>query len=174
VEAKELSRKYATAVFSQALEKWVNVLRVVNDKLSDDPALAQTVQDSSLTFAERQKSLDGVIPESGDQYTRNFLYAMLKEGDVALLPQVLTELDYMMRGGPQVQIATITTALELSDEDKEQFREKLRQKYGDDLEFEFNVDSSIVGGAVVQMGDKVIDGSVATRLESMKNLLGVR
>jgi F-type H+-transporting ATPase subunit delta len=174
VEAKALSRKYATAVFSQALEKWVSTLRVVSDKLSEDAALANTLQDSDLTFAERKKALDGVIPDSSDQYARNFLHAMLKNGDMALLPQVLAQLGYMMSGGPQVQVATITTAFELADEEKEEFRKKLRQKYGEELELEFNKDESLVGGAVVQMGDKVIDGSVATRLSSMRNLLGVR
>ena len=50
----------------------------------------------------------------------------------------------------------------------------LRDQYGENLEFVFNVDSTILGGAVVQIGDKVIDGSISTRLESMGNILGVK
>jgi F-type H+-transporting ATPase subunit delta len=80
----------------------------------------------------------------------------------------------MMAGGPLVQVARVTTALELPDSDKEQFRQELRQKYGEELEFAFYTDPTIIGGAIVQIGDKVIDGSVATRLKSMGNLLGVK
>ena len=73
-----------------------------------------------------------------------------------------------------MQVARVTTAAALSDNEKEQFRQKLRAKYGESLEFVFNVDAAIIGGAIVQVGDKVIDGSLATRLESMSNLLGIK
>ncbi len=174
MKAQELSRKYATAVFSQALDKWLGAVRAVNDRLASDSALVDTLKDSSRSFAERQQALDKAIPESSDQEIRNFFYTMLKDGNIALLPDVLADLDRMVRGGPQVQVAIVTTALSLSDEEKDQFRDKLKQKYGDDLEFLFNVDPSIIGGAVVQVGDKIMDGSVATRLGAMKNVLGVK
>ena len=91
-----------------------------------------------------------------------------------MLGDVLAELDRMTRGGPQVQVAIVTTALPLSDGEKDQLRQSLRKKYGEGLEFTFKVDSSIVGGVIVQVGDKIIDGSVQTRLQSMSNLLGVK
>ena len=174
MKAQELSRKYATAVFSQAMDKWLGAVRAVNDRLASDSALADTLKDSGRSFAERQQALDKAIPESSDREIRNFFYTMLKDGNIALLPDVLADLDRMVRGGPQVQVAIVTTALNLSDEEKEQFRDKLKQKYGDDLEFLFNVDPSLIGGAVVQVGDKIMDGSVATRLGAMKNVLGVK
>jgi F-type H+-transporting ATPase subunit delta len=174
VKAQELSRKYATAVFSQALEKWLGAVRAVNDRLASDSTLADTLEDSSRSFTERQQALDKVIPEGSDKEIRNFFYTMLKDDNIALLPDVLADLDRMVRGGPQVQVAIVTTALSLSDKEKEQFRDKLAKKYDDDLEFLFNVDPSIIGGAIVQVGDKIMDGSVATRLGAMKNVLGVK
>lgn len=174
MEAQELSRKYAGAVFSQALEPWLVALRTVQEKLADDSALATGLANSDRSFAERQKELDQIIPKDSNQYVRNFFYVMLKEGDIQLLGDVLGELDRMTRGGPQVQVAIVTTALPVSDGEKDQFRQKLRKKYGEGLEFMFKVDSSIVGGVIVQVGDKIIDGSVQTRLESMSNLLGVK
>ena len=90
------------------------------------------------------------------------------------MEKVLLDLEHMAQGGPQVQVAHVTTAVALSDSEKEKFRKKLRSQYGDNLEFVFRVDQSILGGAIVQVGDKVIDGSVATRLEAMSNALGVK
>ena len=174
MKAQELSRKYATAVFSQALEQWLTPLRTVQDKLVNNTALAQKLQDSGQSFSNRQKDLDSIVPAGVGQHVRNFLYTMVKEGDIGLLGEVINEMDRMTRGGPQVQVAHVTTALSLSDEEKEKFRQKLRDKYGQGLEFIFNVDSAIVGGVIIQIGDKVIDGSVAARLESMSNLLGVK
>jgi len=174
VKAQELSHKYATAVFSQALEKWLTTLGSVQDKLDSDPALSGKLQDSDRSFSDRQKELDAVVPGDSDQYTRNFLYTMLKDGNIGLLGDVIDELERMSRSGPLVQVARVTTAFSLSDDDKEQFRQRLRSKYGENLEFVFSVDSALIGGAIVQVGDKVIDGSVATRLEAMSNRLGVK
>ncbi len=174
MKAQELSRKYATAVFSLALEKWFGTLHAVQDKLAESPDLAESLQDKDRSFGDRQKKLDQLIPDDSDQSVRNFLYTLLKNGDIGLLEKVLLDLEHMAQGGPQVQVAHVTTAVALSDSEKEKFREKLRSQYGDNLEFVFRVDQSILGGAIVQVGDKVIDGSVATRLEAMSNALGVK
>jgi F-type H+-transporting ATPase subunit delta len=174
VKAQTLSHNYATAVFSLALEKWLPPLNTVQDRLADNPQLAEGLQDPGRSFSQRQKELDEIIPAGSEQAVRNFLYTLLKEGHIGLLGEVLADLERMSRGGPQVKVARVTTAITLADSDKEQFRRKLRAKYGDDLEFAFHVDPSIVGGAVVQVGDQVIDGSVATRLEAMSNALGVK
>lgn len=174
MKAQELSRKYATAVFGLALEHWLNTLNRVQDKLAENPDLAARLQDENRSFSDKQKELDQLIPKDSDQRVRNFLYTLLKNGDLGLLHQVLVDLEYMMEGGPQVQVAQVTTAIALTDNEKEKFRQKLRSQYGDNLEFVFRIDQSILGGAIVQVGDKVIDGSVATRLEAMSNALGVK
>jgi F-type H+-transporting ATPase subunit delta len=174
VKAQELSRKYATAVFGLALEKWLAVLRAVQERLANDATLLQNLQNSEQPFSQRQGVLDQLIPAGTDQQIRNFLYTILRDGDIGLLHEVINELDRMTRGGPQVQVARVTTALPLSESDKEQFRDKLRQKYGQNLDFSFHVDPALMGGAVIQVGDQIIDASVATRLESLSSRLGVK
>jgi F-type H+-transporting ATPase subunit delta len=174
VKAQELSKKYASAIFSLALEKWLAALNAVQDKLTEEPNVAQSLANDQRSFAERQKELDSIIPADSDQSIRNFFYTLLKNGDINLLGSVLSDLGQMSRGGPLVKSAEVTTAVALSDEEKDQVRQKLRAQYGAGLEFNFTVDPAIIGGAVVQVGDKIIDGSVATRLEAMKNVLGVK
>lgn len=173
MKAQELSRKYAVAIFSLALDKWLTALKVVQDKLADSPKLVENLQNMDRPFGDRQKELDQIIPGDSDHGVRNFLYTLLKNGDIGILGEVLADIERMTRGGPQVQVAYVTTAISLSDSDKNQFRQKLRAQYGDNLEFVFNTDPAIIGGAIVQVGDKIIDGSVATRLEAMSNALGI-
>ncbi len=174
MKAPELSRKYALAIFSQALEKWLSPLNAVQGELAGNAALLTGLEDSSRSFSQKQADLDKLIPAGTDQPVRNFLYTLLQEDDMALLPDVIAELERMTRGGPQVQVARVTTAVELSDEEKDRFRQKLRTKYGQNLDFVFNVDPGIYGGVIVQIGDKVIDGSIAARLEALGQALGVR
>jgi F-type H+-transporting ATPase subunit delta len=174
VKAQELSRKYATAVFSLALESWLNPLNVVQAELANNSTLLASLQDKDRSFGERQKALDRVISGDSSQQVRNFLYALLKDGDIGLLGEIVAELERMVRGGPLVQVARVTTALPLSEKEKAEFHQRLTAQYGENLAFDFIVDPAILGGAVVQVGDKVIDGSVATRLAAMSNALGVK
>ena len=174
MEARELSKKYATAIFSLALENWLTILGAVQEKLAGSADLAKNLDDSSRSFADRQDLLDGIIPADSDQTVRNFLYTLLKNGDVSLLSNVLVDLGQMSRGGTLAQVAYVTTAIALTDDEKERFRKKLQAEYDPNLEISFEVDSAILGGAIVQIGDKLIDGSVQTRLEAMKNMLGVK
>jgi F-type H+-transporting ATPase subunit delta len=149
-------------------------LRSVQERLASDAGLLQKLQNQESSFSERQQALDQAIPAGSDQQIRNFLYTMLKDGDLELLGETINDLDRMMRGGPQVQIARVTTAVPLSDSEKDQFRATVRQKYGSNLEFSFQIDPALIGGAVIQVGDQIIDGSVATRLESLSSRLGVK
>jgi F-type H+-transporting ATPase subunit delta len=174
VKAQELSRKYAGAVFSLALESWLSSLNTVKSELAGNLALVASLQDKDRSFSERQQGLDKLIPSDSSQPVRNFLYTLLRDGDIGLLGEIIAELEHMVRGGPSVQVARVTTALPLSDGEKDQFRQKLAAQYGEALEFDFQVDPAILGGAIVQVGDKVIDGSVATRLASMSTALGVK
>jgi F-type H+-transporting ATPase subunit delta len=174
VKAQTLSRKYATAVFSLALESWLGPLNAVQAELAGNPTLMGTLQDKDRPFSERQNALDKIIPGDSSQQVRNFLYTLLKDGDIGLLGEVMGELERMVRGGPRVQVARVTTALPLSEQEKDAFRQQLAVQYGESLEFDFDVDPAILGGAIVQVGDKVIDGSVATRLAAMSNALGVK
>lgn len=169
---QQLSHDYATAIFNLALENWLLVLKRVQDSLQRDAALLAKLTDTTQTFQDRQKLLNPLIPTDSSTQIQNFLYTLLKEGQIELLGDVLADLERMLQGGPQVQIAYVTTAYMLAEEEKDKFRQKLRAKHGDNVEFVFNVDKSIIGGAVVQIGDKLIDGTVSTRFEAMKNLLG--
>ncbi len=174
MKAQTLSRKYAMAVFSLALEKWLISLKTVADRLADNPPLAERVADADRAFGERKQELDGLLPADSEPIVRNFFYTLLENGDIGMLGDVLAELERISSGGPQVQTAWVTTAIELSEAEKENFRQTLRQRHGDNLEFVFNINPSIIGGVIVQVGDKVMDGSVATRLEALGNAVGVK
>lgn len=175
MKAPELSQNYAAAIFSLALEKWLVALNAVQNELARNSALLESLQSSARPFSDKQKDLDRFIPANSSQEIRNFLYTLLRNNDINLLGEVITTLERMIRGGgPRTQVARVTTATPLSESDQDEFQQKLRRQYGESLEFDFVVDPAIIGGAIVQIGDRVMDGSVATRLEAMSNTLGIK
>ena len=86
MKAQELSQQYATAIFSLALEKWLSALSTVQNRLADNPKLAESLQDTDRLFADKQKDLDGIVPADSDQNVRNFLYTLVKNGDSGKRP----------------------------------------------------------------------------------------
>lgn len=94
--------------------------------------------------------------------------------DPNLQRQVLHHLDAMLRGGDQDR-ALVTSAVALTPDERAALEQKLRAKFGRDLAFEYRVDPALLGGIVAKVGDKIIDGSLASRLNAMQEaLLGAR
>jgi ATP synthase F1 delta subunit len=67
--------------------------------------------------------------------------------------------------------AEITSAIALSDDEKEQIRKRLIAEHGEGLSFTFEVDPALLGGLRVRVGDRLIDNSVASRLATLREAL---
>ena len=118
-------------------------------------------QVAALAMAAAQK----LIGESLDQQRQHSLidefFSGVKAGKVTVL-----ESDSLSGAS-----AEVTSALPLTAEEKETIRQDLLAKTGTQATVTFRVDPSILGGLVVRVGDKVLDGSVAGQLETMRQSL---
>ncbi|MBS1253739.1 MAG: ATP synthase subunit delta [Anaerolineales bacterium] len=77
-----------------------------------------------------------------------------------------------MRGEEsKARAARITSAVQLTEEERSRLEQSLGRRFGDDLQFEYRVDDSILGGVIVRVGDRVIDGSVASKLAALRERL---
>lgn len=72
---------------------------------------------------------------------------------------------------PRDRLVRVRSAVPLTEEEKSALRGKITRRFGHNLEFQFEVDESILGGVVVRVGDKVIDGSVAGKLAALRESL---
>ena len=167
---------YASVVFETALKSWLEGLGEVAAAFSRNPALLQQLTDSTTDFERRQALLLSVLPESAPQPVRNFLLAMLANGDINLLDEVLEELNLRVAaaGGPRPVVAEVTSAVELSNEERQAIQNRLIEQFGPNLDFKFHVDPAILGGLVVRVGDKLLDTSVAGKLAALRQTLGMR
>ncbi len=162
---------FARAIFEIALEPWLASMNAVYEKLVAQPELGPQLDDQSLSFAERQKQIDALLPDSAPQPVRNFFYTLVKEGNIHLLDDIRAAVLSQMTTAARVEETIVTTAVALSDEEKAQFEQKLKAKYGENLDIHFKVDPKIVGGVIVQVGDKILDGSLAAKIDAVETSL---
>lgn len=68
-------------------------------------------------------------------------------------------------------VALVTTAIPLSDDEGARLQSALTGLYGHDVHLQIEIDATLVGGVVVQVGDEVLDGSVSGRLAEARRRL---
>jgi F-type H+-transporting ATPase subunit delta len=113
------------------------------------------------------------MPEQLDGQVRSFLGTLLEAGQLDQLDAILVDFERMVTRREEHQLARVTTVVPLTGDEEQQVRAKLTERFGADLEFEFRVDPSLIGGVHVRVGDKVIDGSVAGKLAVLRDRLAV-
>jgi F-type H+-transporting ATPase subunit b len=117
-------------------------------------------QIASLAMAATQKLVSETLDEKRQHAILDDFFSGIKAGKVTMLE------DVSLQGAT----AEVTSALPLSDNEKEIVRKGILSKIGVQ-KVSFRVNPAILGGLVVKVGDKVLDGSVAGQLETMRQSL---
>ena len=84
-KGEDIARNYAQAAYQHTTEGWLSELSTVQDRLGDDPALLADLNNTELSFAERQARLRALLPPDTRIDVKNFLYLLLREGHLGLL-----------------------------------------------------------------------------------------
>ena len=96
---------------------------------------------------------------------------MLENGRIGVLPEIAERFDALKAGVENTLDVTVTSAVELSDEQKRTIADALKARLGRDVRVATEIDENLIGGAIIRAGDVVIDGSLRSRLEGLSNAL---
>jgi F-type H+-transporting ATPase subunit delta len=163
--------EYAAVIYELALEPWTRQLGAVQSALGRDPALRSVIRDQSVPVREKLDHLARSVPRGLDTEVRKFVGTLLNNNQIDELDAVLGEFERMVARRPELTRARIVTAVPMTEEEKAQLRARLVARFGSDLDFQFEVDESVLGGVYVRVGDRVIDGTVARKLAALRERL---
>jgi F-type H+-transporting ATPase subunit delta len=168
------ARSYAQAFHEAAMERWLAALQAISARLAEDRGLAERLQATDVDFSERQPLLDEAFSVETDPLVRNLVYTLMQRGDLEMLGEVVESLRQQLRRAEAAPVVVeVTSAVSLSAEQRSTLVSRLEAQYGTGLDIDYRVDPAILGGLIVRVGDKLIDGSLATRMAAMKQTLGV-
>jgi F-type H+-transporting ATPase subunit b len=125
-------------------------------------------QVATLAIAVSNKIIGETLDEQRQRRLIDEFFSGIRAGRVVVLDE--EEIEWAKR--PGVMKAQVTSALPLTAEEREVVAESLTMQLGELPELEFTVDPGILGGLVLKVGDRLIDGSVAGRLASLQERLG--
>lgn len=163
--ALTLARPYARAAFALAnehglLPQW-STLFATASVIAADSRVAAVLGDPKVGA---QTLADLVAPEQADEQFRRFLALLADNRRLALLPEIAGLYETLRAEQEQVVKATVTSAVVLDAGQIEQIKRSLSKRFGREVAIETALDPALIGGAVIDAGDIVIDGSVRTKL----------
>jgi len=150
-------------------EAWTDGLRAMS-VLYSDPEAAAFLLNSRVPPKEKQalvqKALEGVQKE-----VLSLALILLRRGRTSLGPGIAEAYQELLDEARGVSHATVTTAVSLSAEELEAVKKRLAEIAGGEVVVETEVAEEILGGVVVRIGDRLIDGSTKSRLLALKQKL---
>jgi F-type H+-transporting ATPase subunit delta len=166
-------RRYAEAAFQLAtrddsIEAWRRELEQA--AALTDGQLMDVLANPALPLDQRLKAADGVYATLS-QSVRNLLFLLVKRRRIEQLPRVVDEFIRLDDRRQGITHATATSAAPLTDLEVKALTARLEQMTGGSVALTTDIDSSLLGGLVVRVGDRLIDGSVRGRLERLRTQL---
>lgn len=167
---ERLAQTYAQAAYEQALARWLTPLKAITSALARS-GLSEQLDDMTVDFSKKQELLRPLFDANAPIEVQNLVLLLASKNHVHLLPHIIAEFERYAQRTTLGTRARVTSAVPLLDAEKSALEAKLRAHFGDDVIFDYTVDPAIIGGVIVRVGDKVIDGSVAGKFAEMKEKL---
>lgn len=172
--ATAAARRYARAVFELAqqdgdLERWAERLRQVREILSD-PRVKAVLGNPTISTEQRESLIAGQ-PRILDDEATNLARLLVESGRVEEAAGIEDEFQRLWDESAGRVRATVTTAVAMKAEDRDRVQKELSRRLKKDVRMAVAVDPRIIGGLKLQYGDRVVDASVASRLQQLRRRL---
>lgn len=168
--------RYAGALFEIAerdgiIDKLEQELDNIRDTIKGSRDLEKVMYYSQVNPDEKKAILKSIFKDQISGLTFNFLFLLIdrqREGFLDSIVSTFKGLAYKARNAEQVQV---TSAVELNDNEKTELEKSLEKLTGKKVQSSYSVDPLLIGGVMVRIGDRIIDGSVRNKLSSLREHL---
>lgn len=188
-ELSTLARPYAKAAFDYAHEnsvigEWENFL-LISSSVVGDSAFVQMLDNPAVTAEQKADALISIYDEhatsaqgqSSHQLAvattpiKNFVHQLAEQERLRLIPQVLEQYRLHRAKALTEVNAYLTTAYPLDDAQRTMITSRLEQSLNASVILHEDVDPSLLAGATIKIGDKLVDDSVRGKLKQLKTQL---
>jgi len=170
-----LARRYAEALFELAqktsLDQTEEELRGLVELVHKNAGVEQILHHPHIPLAQKKDVMNGLLGAGVSLLVRNFLFLLIDRRREQILNDVLREFSRLANEARHIVEAHVASAQALSPDQQERLREKLERLTGKRVRLICTVQPQLIGGVLVKVGDRVIDGTVAHALDRMREEL---
>ena len=172
----DIGKEYAQALFTVACEDGnaeavAEGLTLIRSALSEEPRYAELIASPSIPLGERLAVVRAAFENAVPPRVLSFLLLLCEKGRIGLFADAVDAYMGLLDASRHVSSATVTSAVELTAEEKQKLTKKLETLCKGRVNAEYAVDASLIGGLVVEIDGKVFDGSLRHRLRKVKDVM---
>ena len=169
-----VSDRYASALYDLAAEKKLvddvlGDLSNLKNILKDNKELSLVVKSPLITSIDKLNIFESLLKKiNANELTSTFIKVIEQNKRFSNLASIITQFININSQKRGEVLADVTSADELNDDQKNNITNQLKSILGDKLSLSFDVDKSIMGGLIVKVGSKMIDTSLANKINKLK------
>lgn len=169
-----LARRYAKALFSLGKEQgktsdYSEMLAAIAGLYDGESGVGDALNNPLYPLDVRQKVMAKIAQSvQADAIMTSFLNLLIEKKRADILPDIAIELQVMVDKDQNISHGSIISAIELDQTLLDKIQATLEKLTGNKVILETQVDPSIIGGIIAKVGDLVLDGSIKTQLNGLK------
>lgn len=172
----EISKEYASALFELAKEQgeeraFYTALRQIQKEFDAEPDYMLLLSAPNIPIRERHALLEQAFAEQAPEYVLSMVELMCEKGHIRAFHDCVQEYKTLYQAFCSVSSARVVSAVELTDSEKEALLRKLEKLSGHTVSVQYELDAALIGGIVIYMDDKIIDGSLRTKMKELKEVI---
>ncbi len=170
------ARQYAKALFessqqAQQVEQVEQELKVVANMLKTETEASKILEHPEIPFDEKYRLLTELVPKEVSAKTIAFIKLLLEHRLLELLPEIVIIFSQLRQEAFGILKALVETARPLSDISKQKLHSALTGATRRQVIIDEQVKPDLIGGVRIHIGDKIIDGSIAGKLQQIKEAI---
>lgn len=169
---KLVGKRYAEALFEtgielEKLDEFKNEVKFVSDVLDENKGLRVIFEHPKVSKSEKKDIINSLFKDRVSQEVLNLCYITVDKGRERYIRVISDEYKKLSNEKQGIVEAKAITAVPMENEEIENLQTKLSKQLDKKVVLSNTIDSTVVGGVLVKVGDQIIDGSVKGKMEEI-------
>ena len=168
----QIAKKYSKALFSLAEEKdefikFQDDLNLIKEAFTEHKEFRNVLFHPRIKLDEKKRIFDRVFEEEISQEIYNFIQLLIDKRRIFYIKAIINKFNELVNDREKIIKIEVVSAIELEEDMKNRLKDKLEKGMDYDVILNNTVDPDILGGLVLKIGDKIIDGSIQHELNTL-------
>ncbi len=172
----DIAKEYGAALFILACEEnakqeYFEAIEKVRAIMDAEPEYELLLSSPGIPLRERLSVISRVFEDTVPPHVLSYMQLLCEKGRMACLLSSFDEYEALLLNSQRIATAKVTSATELSEKQKQRLKEKLEKTCACQVNTEYFIDESLLGGLIVEIDGKIMDKSLRRELRELKDVM---
>lgn len=169
-----LDRRYALALYNlgkekNKVEKYIKEGNEIASIIKNNKELKELIDHPEISTWKKKEIFKEIFKGKIENDILNFMLLLIEKDRILYFGEKIKEMEKIHLQKQNILIANVKSVISLSEYEKKTLIKKLQGKYNKKIILKEKIDKDLIGGVYIRVGDDVIDGSIKSQIEGIKN-----